>query len=43
MLNLFIFSDIKKADVVWLGDEYQNFLILIALLIAGDEGWTTSL
>ena len=26
-----------------LGDEYQNFLIFIALLIAGDEGWTTNL
>ena len=23
-----------------LGYEYQNFLISIALLIAGDEGWT---
>ena len=26
-----------------LGDEYQNFLISMALLIAGDEGWTTNL
>ena len=43
MLNLFIFSDIKKAHVVWLDDEYQNFLIFIALLIAGDESWTTNL
>ena len=23
-----------------LGDEYQDFLIFIALIIAGDEGWT---
>ena len=22
-----------------LGDEYQGFLIFIALIIAGDEGW----
>ena len=26
-----------------LGNEYQNFMILIALLIAGDEGWTMNL
>ena len=26
-----------------LGDEYQNFLIFIALIIAGDEGWATNL
>ena len=26
-----------------LGDEYQNFLISMALLIVGDEGWTTNL
>ena len=25
-----------------LGDEYQNFLLFIALLMAGDEGWTTN-
>ena len=28
---------------MWLGDEYQNFLIFIALIIPGDEGWTTNL
>ena len=26
-----------------LGDEYQNILIFIALIIVGDEGWTTNL
>ena len=26
-----------------LGDEYQNFLIFIALLITGDEGWMLNL
>ena len=26
-----------------LGDEYQNFLIFIALIIPGDEGWATNL
>ena len=26
-----------------LGDKYQNFLIFIAPLIAGDEGWATNL
>ena len=25
-----------------LGDEYQNFLIFIALIIAGDEGWAAN-
>ena len=28
---------------MWLCDEYQqNFLIFIALIIAGDEGWAMS-
>ena len=26
-----------------LGDEYQNFLIFIALIIAGDESWAKNL
>ena len=26
-----------------LGDEYQKILIFIALIIVGDEGWTTNL
>ena len=26
-----------------LGDEYQNFLTFIALIIAGDEGWAANL
>ena len=26
-----------------LGNEYQNLLIFIILLIAGDEGWTMTL
>ena len=26
-----------------MGDEYQNFLILIALIIAGDKYWATNL
>ena len=26
-----------------LGDEYQNFLIFIALITASDEGWATKL
>ena len=46
ILNLYIFSDIKESSRGWainLGDEYQNFFIFIALLIAGDEGWTTNL
>ena len=44
-LNLYIFSDIKESSRGWamnLGDEYQNFLIFIALLIAGVESWTTN-
>ena len=46
MLNLYIFPDIKEISRSWamnLGDEYQNFLTFIALLIAGDEGWTSKL
>ena len=46
ILNLYIFSDIKESSRGWamnLGDKYQNILILIALLVAGDEGWTTNL
>ena len=26
-----------------LGDEYQNILVFIALIIAGDEGWARNL
>ena len=36
----------KESSRGWamnLGDEYQNFLIFIALLIAGDEGYATNL
>ena len=35
----------KESSRAWamnLGDQYQNFLIFIALLIGGDEGWTTN-
>ena len=46
MLNLYNFSDIKESSRGWamnLTDEYQNVLIFITLLIAGDQGWTTNL
>ena len=36
ILNPCIFYDIKEK-LIWFGDEYQNFLIFIALLIARDE------
>ena len=38
------FSEIKRnlsSQAMNLGDEYHNILMFIALLIAGDEGWTT--
>ena len=44
-LNLYIFSDIKESSRDWvmnLGDEYQNFLIFIALHIASVESWATN-
>ena len=46
MFNPCIFSDIKESSRGWamnLGDEYQNFLIFIALMIAGGEGWATNI
>ena len=46
IINPYIFSDIKESLCGWamnLGDEYQNFFIFIALIIAGDEGWATNL
>ena len=34
----------EKRESRYLGDEYQNFLIFIALIITGDEGgrWNPS-
>ena len=43
MLNPYIFSDIKKSlsgCAMNLGDEYQKFLKVFALIIAG---WATNL
>ena len=45
ILNPYIFSDIKESSCGCtrnLDNEYQNFLILIALLIASNEGWGTT-
>ena len=45
ILNPYIFSDIKESSRGWamnLGDKSQNFLIFIAPLITGDEGWATN-
>ena len=45
ILNPYIFSDIKESScglAINLGDEYQNLLIFIALIIAGDEGWAAN-
>ena len=38
-------SDIKENSCGWTinsGNDYQNFLIFITLLITGDEGWMTN-
>lgn len=46
ILNPYIFSKIKESLCGWvmnLGNEYQNFFIFIALLIADNEGWTANL
>ena len=46
MLNLYTFLHMKESSrglVMNLGDEYQNFLVFISLLIVDHEGWASNL